>query len=158
MQQEYNTVIADTSCFILLDKIDMLPTLHELFGTITTTPEIATEFGKPLHSWVNIQSVHDTSFQKAIAAEVDKGEASAISLALELQPSLLIIDDLKGRKLAHRLNLTFTGTLGLLLKAKEKGIILHLRPVFEKIQSTNFRIAPKLYIAILQKVGEWINK
>ncbi|WP_460686633.1 DUF3368 domain-containing protein [Niabella aquatica] len=63
---------------------------------------------------------------------------------------------MKGRKLASRLSLNFTGTLGVLLKAKQKGIILHLRPIFEKIQSTNFRIAPKLYVAILQEVGEWV--
>ena len=49
---------------------------------------------------------------------MDAGEASAIALASELQPSLLIIDDLKGRKLAEQLHLTYTGTLGICLKAR----------------------------------------
>ncbi|MFT4094108.1 MAG: DUF3368 domain-containing protein [Niabella sp.] len=154
MPQGYNTVIADASCFILLDKIDLLTVLQQLFGTIKITPEIATEFGRPLPTWVNIEKVKEINFQKAIALEVDQGEASAISLAIELQPSLLIIDDLKGRKLASRLNLTFTGTLGLLLKAKYTGIIPQLRPVFERIQSTNFRMSTKLFVAILQEAGE----
>ena len=52
------------------------------------------------------------------------GEASAIALAAESQqPSLLIIDDMKDRKLAQKLNLTITGTLGLILAAKREGIL-----------------------------------
>ena len=157
MQQKYNYVVADASCFILLDKVDMLFVLHELFSRIVTTPEVALEFGKPLPSWISIKKVKDINFQKAISLEVDAGEASAISLAIELQPSLLILDDLKGRKLANRLNLAFTGTLGIFLKAKQTGIIPKLRPVFDKIQATNFRIAPKLYAALLKEVSEWID-
>ena len=45
MQQEYNVVIADTTCFILLDKIDKLHLLQQVFTSITTTQTIANEFG-----------------------------------------------------------------------------------------------------------------
>jgi predicted nucleic acid-binding protein len=81
---------------------------------------------------------------------VDAREASAIALAAENQPSLLIIDDLKGRKLAQKLNLHVTGTLGLILAAKKEGIIPLIKPIFDKIQSTNFRIAPHLLESILK--------
>jgi predicted nucleic acid-binding protein len=43
MPQEYKVVIADTSCFILLDKIKELPLLQKVFGQIITTREIANE-------------------------------------------------------------------------------------------------------------------
>lgn len=154
MQGTYKAIIADTSCLILLDKIDAVSILRKLFGTITTSVEIAREFGKPLPEWVEIRSAQDHNFQKAMFLEVDLGEASAITLATEMAPSLLIIDDLKGRKLAHRLQLNYTGTLGILLKAKKEAVIPALRPYFEKIQATNFRISPKLFGDILKAAGE----
>jgi predicted nucleic acid-binding protein len=75
-------------------------------------------------------------------------------MATEYQPSLLIIDDLKGRKLAKRLDLAITGTLGLILKAKKEGVIPRVKPLFDKVQSTNFRLSPRLLADILQEAGE----
>ena len=46
MPEEFKVVIADTSCFILLDKIDALHILHELFNEIITSEKVANEFGK----------------------------------------------------------------------------------------------------------------
>lgn len=154
MQQPFKAVIADTSCFILLDKIDALVVLQQLFSAITTTPEIAQEFGKPLPEWVEIKAVQDTNLQKAMLLEVDAGEASAIALTIELQPALLVIDDLKGRKVAGRLHLSYTGTLGLLLRAKKENQIPQLRPYLEKIQSTDFRVSAGLIDAVLKEAGE----
>jgi predicted nucleic acid-binding protein len=154
MLRTYSAVITDASCFILLDKIDSLPLLQTLFKTVTTSVEVAQEFGKPLPDWVQIKAVQDKNFQSALFLQVDAGEASAIALAAENQPSLLIIDDLKGRKLAQKLNLTITGTLGLLLTAKKEGLIPRIEPIFDKIQSTNFRIAPSLLESILKQAGE----
>lgn len=77
MQQQYNAVIADTSCFILLDKIDYLPILKEIFSKVTTTKEVALEFGKPLPEWVIIENVKDIRRQELLQLEIDIGEASA---------------------------------------------------------------------------------
>ena len=77
-----------------------------------------------------------------------------LAVAAEIQPSLLIIDDLKGRKLAEGLKLTYTGTLGILLKAKQDGIIFSLHPFFEKIKLTNFHISHNLLDNILKEAGE----
>ncbi|HET6253141.1 MAG TPA: DUF3368 domain-containing protein [Puia sp.] len=154
MPRNYSAVIADASCFILLDKIESLPLLQSLFRTIFTSVEIAEEFGKPLPGWVNIKTVQDKNFQSALLLQVDSGEASAIALAAENQPSLLIIDDLKGRKLAQKLNLNITGTLGLILTAKKEGILPQIKPLFDRIQATNFRIGPSLLESILLEAGE----
>jgi predicted nucleic acid-binding protein len=149
-----NTIISDTSCLILLDKIDSLEVLHQLFGIITTTEEVADEFGKPLPLWFEIKEPTDKSYQKIIENTVDKGEASAIALAVELDNCLLIIDDLKGRKLAHELGLTVTGTLGILLEAKLTGIFPSIKPVLQKIKQTNFRLSEQLEQQILLRAGE----
>ncbi|WCT11987.1 DUF3368 domain-containing protein [Mucilaginibacter jinjuensis] len=132
MQIAYKIVIADTSCFILLDKIGELEILKSLFGNVITTTVIAREFGSDLPEWVEIRSVKDLHFQNTL--DVDAGEASAIALALESEPSLLIIDDNKGRKAARRLNLNITGSLGIFLKAKKAGNISSIKPIVEKIQ------------------------
>ena len=154
MQGKYSVVIADTSCFILLDKIGELDLLQKVFGSITTTNEIAREFNKPLPQWVNIQSAINHRYSELLAIEVDKGEASAIGLALEIDNSLLILDDQKARKLAERLNLNYTGTLGILLKAKGLGILPTIRPLLQKIQQTNFRFSDKVLSDILQAADE----
>lgn len=151
--QKFSAIITDTSCFILLDKINALSILDNLFSNIVTTPEIASEFGKALPEWVEIRSVKDKTKQSSFES-VDAGEASAIALAIETPLSLLIIDDLKGRKLALSLNLMHTGTLGVLVLAKSNGVIPRLRPYLDKIQLTNFRLSPTLIEDILKKTGE----
>lgn len=154
MSRKYNVVIADTSCFILLDKINQLDLLQKVFGTVTTTSIIAEEFRKPLPEWVAIRSAANQRYSQLLEIEIDKGEASAISLAMEHENSLLILDDGKARKLALLLNLNYTGTLGILLKAKELGILPGIKPVLDQIQKTNFRFSEKVMIDILREANE----
>lgn len=86
--------------------------------------------------------------------DVDIGEASAITLALETESSLLIIDDNKGRKLARKFDLKITGTLGVLLKAKQDGFIPSLLPLLLKVQEINFRYSNDMLAYILLLAGE----
>jgi predicted nucleic acid-binding protein len=147
-------VISDTSCLILLDKIGEIELLKRLFGEVITTSEVASEFGQPLPEWIIIQAPKDKNYQIIIEASVDKGEASAIALAVELENCLLIIDDLKGRNFAQYLGITITGTFGVILDAKLSGYISSVKPILQKIRSTNFRISESLEKQILQKSGE----
>jgi predicted nucleic acid-binding protein len=150
----HKAIISDTSCLILLDKIDELEILHKLYGTIITTEEVAIEFGLPLPSWIEIKQPADKNYQSIIEASIDKGEASAIALAVEYIDCLLIIDDLKGRKFAHQLGLTVIGTFGVILDAKLTGIIPSVKPVLAKIKQTNFRISEIMETWILTRAGE----
>ena len=154
MQQEYSIVIADTSCFILLSKINEIEVLHQIFSTVVTTKEIAEEFGKPLPAWVSINIVENKNYQKILETEIDKGEASALALAMEEKKSLLILDDLKERKFAEKLHLNYTETLGVSLKAKEKGVFKNIKPILQKIQTSNFRFSEKGYCDILKEANE----
>lgn len=150
----HKTIISDTSCLILLDKIGELDILHKLFGTITTTSEVAEEFGQPLPSWFEIMQPVDKNYQSIIEASVDKGEASAIALAIESDDCLLVIDDLKGRKFALQLGLTIIGTIGVIVDAKLAGVITSVKPILAKIKATNFRITEGLELLILKRAGE----
>ena len=150
----HKAIISDTSCIILLAKIEELELLHKLYGTIITTKEVADEFGLPLPDWFEIKEPADKNYQSLIELSVDKGEASAIALAIEYNDCLLIIDDLKGRKLAHQLGLTIIGTLGIIVDAKLAGLIPSVKPILAKIKQTNFRISEKVELLIVNRAGE----
>jgi predicted nucleic acid-binding protein len=85
---------------------------------------------------------------------LDKGELSAIALAVTLENVLLILDDLKGRKEAQRLGFKITGTLGILFSAKQKGLIPALKPYIERLQAVDFRIASSIVNKLLALSGE----
>ena len=147
-------IISDTSCFIILSNIGELNLLQLLYKQIVTTEEIAEEFGESLPDWVEIISVSDKAKQKLLEMQVDKGEASAIALALESENPFLIIDDNKARKLAHNLKLNLTGTIGVIVAAKQKGIIESIKPILKKIKETNFRINADLELQALIQAEE----
>ena len=85
-----------------------------------------------------------------LETQVDLGEASAIALAKEIDGSLLLLDDLKARKLAIKLNLKFTGTLGVFHKAKQSGFVDRIKPLIDKVLATNFRISEKIIDELLK--------
>jgi predicted nucleic acid-binding protein len=147
-------VITDTSCLIILEKIALLSVLHQLFSSVITTPEIVAEYGLPLPEWIIITSVKDKSLQNRLSSLVDKGEASAIALAHEVENKYLITDDLGARKLAIKLGLSVIGTLGVLLRAKQEGYIVSVKPFVELMKQTNFRVSDDLYETTLHKAGE----
>ncbi len=148
------TIISDTSCLILLDKIGELYLLQKLFGRVITTQIVADEYGKALPDWISIQDSKNRKNQFVLEAALDKGDASAIALALEQKNCLLIIDELRGRKLAKQLGLTITGTLGVLAQAKQSGYISMLKPLLDKIEQTDFRLSEQLVQETLKQVGE----
>ncbi|MEO8117049.1 MAG: DUF3368 domain-containing protein, partial [Bacteroidota bacterium] len=115
------TIISDTSCFIILTKIGELDLLQKVYGQVLTTQEIATEYGEILPAWVEIRKVNDTHKQQLLELQLDKGESSAIALAMEISNCTVILDDFKARKIAHQLGINFTGTLGVIIKAKLIG-------------------------------------
>ena len=114
----HNIVISDTSCLIIFHKIGQLEILQKVYINVITTPEVVQEFSEIIPDWIIIKEVQDKKYQEFLETEVDYGEASAIALAKELDNPLLLSDDLKARKLAGKLNLRFTGTLGVIAKAK----------------------------------------
>ncbi len=99
------TIISDTSCLIILANIGELDLLQKVYGQIITTIEIATEFGEVLPDWIEIKTVIDTYRQQLLEMQIDKGESSAIALALETPDCTIILDDYKARKIADHLGL-----------------------------------------------------
>lgn len=85
---------------------------------------------------------------------LDSGESSSIALCLEKKNCLLIIDERKGRKVAQDLDIPIIGTLGILLEAKNLGLVYSLRPLLEEVLKTNFRISKQLLNVVLEQANE----
>lgn len=154
MLQMHKIIISDTSCFIILSKIGEMDLLEKVYGQVITTEEIAIEYGETLPVWVEVVSVKDKMRQQLLEFQIDKGESSAIALALEIPESTIILDDFKARKVAKQLGLTITGTLGVIIKAKLLGKIESIKPILEKIKETNFRISTDIENQALKEANE----
>lgn len=150
-----HSVISDTSCLILLDNTGLLFILEKLYGRILITPEVSQEFGKSPESWIEVRKVNDRKYLTALSVFIDQGEASTIALAMEMENSLLILDDLKARKLAERLDLKITGTLGVLLKAKEKKLITNTaNNLMHDLKQSGLRISLEMEKKFITLSGE----
>jgi predicted nucleic acid-binding protein len=132
----------------------MLFILKKLYGKIYISREVADEFGKKTEDWIEIRQVRDENYVKILNTLIDLGESGAIALSFEFGNSLLILDDLKARQVAKNLNLRFTGLLGVILKAKQKGIISSVKEVINKLRSVNFRISQAMENEVLRLAGE----
>lgn len=89
-----------------------------------------------------------------LAADLGPGESAVLALALETPGSSVILDDALGRRAAELLGIPFTGTLGLLLSAKEKNLIPAVAPILDRLSELRFRVATSTRSAVLQLAGE----
>ncbi len=150
-------ILADASILILLDNANLWHILQELFEEVSVTSEVAAEFGSELPAWIQYHEYKDNTLFAKINELVGKGEASLLTCALEHEDSehiLLLLDDLKARKLAMQFGLNFTGLLGILLFAKEKTVIDEVKPHIDLLLEAGMRLSPKLLANVLKQAGE----
>ena len=147
-----NLIITDSGCLIALERIDRLDILSSLFGEVWIPPAVSQEFGRSL-SWLKVVVPKDQGMVTALRLSVDDGEAEAIALAYEYQ-CRLIVDDLQARKVAQRLGLQITGTVGILITAKKRGIIDSVKGTIDSLEFVGFYVGASLKAQALQMAGE----
>jgi len=147
-------IISDTSCLIALSNIELLDILKELYDEIIITKEVQDEFGKKLPDWIIRLEVKDKQKQSEIERNLDKGEASSIALALEIKNSTLIIDEIKGRRIAKSYNINIIGTIGILLIADKRGLIKDVLSVILKLVNKGFRLSDDLLNILINKYSK----
>ena len=143
-------IIAGASCLIVLQNVRELSLLQKLFGEVLITEEVEKEFGLILPEWITVKAVQNEAQNNSLSLILDKGEASSIALCLETDNALLIIDEKKGRRIAQELKIKITGTLGIILRAKEKGLVDSIEDLLAKLDKADFRISPNLKAKILE--------
>ncbi|MBD2289540.1 DUF3368 domain-containing protein [Microcystis wesenbergii FACHB-1317] len=108
-------------------------------------------------NWIQVKQAANLELVACLSNDynLDIGEAEAIALALELKADELLIDERLGRREAVRLGRSITGVLGVLLIAKNRGLISKVQPIIDAlILPANFRISRQLYEEVLQTANE----
>ena len=149
-------VISNSSPLICLERIGQIHLLQQIFETILVPTAVVIEVSlrTTLPSWVITRTLTQPIGPQILRASLGAGESEAISLALETQAQLLILDDRPARRLAQALRLPVIGTLGILLAAKQRQLIPTIRPCLDLLLQNDFRIAQPLYEQILADAGE----
>src|SRR5262249_14061478 len=146
--------ISNSSCLIALDASGHIDLLQKLYTTITVPEAVARECGTALPSWAIVRVVQDKLLVQSLSLNLGDGESEAIALAMELTPVRLILDDKKARRLAQQLQLPTTGTLAILLRAKQQGNIPKVRDVLDALRASGFFVSEALVEQVLQSAGE----
>ena len=144
--------VTDSTCLIGLERIGRLDLLPSLFDPIAAPPKVIEEFGSS-PSWLQVLSPTNRQAVFALQLTVDLGEAEAIALALE-RNWRIILDDRKARLVARRLGLKVIGTVGVLLRAKRKGIVSRIAPLLQDLEAAGFYLSEALKREALRLAGE----
>ena len=154
-------VVADTGALISLGHIEHIGLVEEIFGDFYIAQAV----------WEELQSYENPEFNDKILNDLkgrvvkiksrnylsmvmDYGESESVILYDELQADYLLIDDNKARIIAESLNVNCIGSIGLLIKAKQKGLVVELKPIFEKWISIGRYFSRKLLNKILIDLEE----
>lgn len=156
-------IVADSSpliCFAILDK---LPLLDSVSGKVIVPEAVYNELAVPEKPYAETLSVYLKDKVKNVSNilavnmlchEIDRGEAEAIVLALEQNIKRIIIDDSKGRRAARKEGLQPVGSIGILLRAKTKGLVTEVKPLLDELIKNGIRMSESLYESALRQAAE----
>ncbi len=161
-------VVSNTSPVLTLAIIGRLSFLRDQFGSICIPSAVFEELrveedlpgSQALREaiedrWLRVERVQNQSFMQVLRRDLDKGEAEAIALAMQMQADWTLLDEREGRRVAKSLGLKVTGVLGILLRAKREGRLPSLQQTIEKMrEQTGFHISPALLAHILREGEE----
>ena len=156
-------VVVDTTPIISLALIQQLHLLESLYGEVLIPTAVAAEIraggtragAAELNKASYIRTVPLQDPQRALLlSDLDRGEAEVIALGIEQKADLLIIDEQLGRRHAQRLGLPITGVLGVLLKAKQLGYLLEIKPLILQLRHSGIRLGDVLIERVIKLAGE----
>jgi predicted nucleic acid-binding protein len=157
-------VISNTSPLLYLHQVGQLDLLLRLYDQVQIPPAVREELRAGAEQgvsvpdlgaleWLQVRPLRDTTLLPVVI-DLGAGEAEAIALALANPGSLLILDDSLGRRIARLNSVTYTGTLGLLVKAKKEGLLSRVSPVIEALTTTTMYLTPALIQKVLKEADE----
>jgi predicted nucleic acid-binding protein len=158
-------IVSDTSCVGYLIQINLLHLLQTLYGEIIIPAAVNDEIlqlENKEHTlsefknadWIKIYSTHNLSNVSKYKNILDRGELEAISIAIELEADLLIIDEKLGRIVAKTIGFDITGLVGILITAKNKNLILSVKKALDELILLGCRISNTLYNIALKSCNE----
>jgi predicted nucleic acid-binding protein len=156
-------IICDSSPLIALAKCGKLSLLDSLFEEVLIPEQVYHEFsilGKPeattIAAWARekIDKPGEVHLAKANALSLDPGETAAIALYWEKSADFLLIDERKGRIIAAQNGIKIIGIAGILLAAKNNGLIDAVKPFLDLLLNSSYYISNTLYQTALKTAKE----
>jgi predicted nucleic acid-binding protein len=155
-------IIADSSALVALAICNGLGLLDQLFEEIKVPQTVFHEVvvaGKPaaeiLRQYLTGKTVKVDLVNVVITSSgLGQGEIEAMALYKTLQADYLLIDDKRARKVARLNHISITGSQGILLLAKHKGLISEVKPFLDRLSVSEIRIDERLIQKTLQLANE----
>ena len=122
-------IVSDTTPLISLMKVSQLDLLAQLYGKILIPRAVYEELTSNKRFPAEAEQIKNSRFITIIDVKttlelgLDRGETEAISYAKEMEADYLLMDEVKGRKVAKSLGLNVTGTIGILVTALQWDLI-----------------------------------
>ena len=155
-------IFSNTTPFIALSAIGRLDLLPALFGRIHVVEPVVRECAAggvmnvpALESlpWVTVQPVTATD-PEPMLTQLDEGEKWTLHAARQAGAKLLLIDERIGRNLAERMGLKVSGTLGVLLKARQQGLIASFSGAAQAMRAQGIFFHPRLIVRLAESIVE----
>ena len=161
-------VVVKSTPLLVLGNIGRLDILRELNGKIyiaeavfkevTEKNDAASAAIKSSTDWIQVLSIENPKDYAMYRAKLHAGEIETMILAQQstLNADLVVLDDKAARNTAKFLGLKVTGTMGILVKAKQEKIITEVRPLLNEIVNKGFFISDRIIRSVLEAAGEQI--
>ncbi len=158
-------VVSDSTILIGLAKIEKIALLRSLFQVVYIPEAVfqeVTEAGEQRpgalevkeSEWIIKKAISDHTQVNLLLTSLERGEAEVLVLAKEMKADLILLDEEKSRKSAVLAGFKIIGLIGVLIIAKQMGLIKNIKSVLEHLQKENFRLSNKIVNEALKRVGE----
>ena len=155
-----NKVVVNSTPIIALREIGRLEILRDLYGSVVIPSAVLREVtvkdprALDRYPWIVVENVDNLAAKEVFSIALHDGEVEVMLLAKEIGADLIILDDGLARRHARYFGLNITGTVGLLLRAKERGLIAEVKPILDELIANDFYISEHVYKEILHMAGE----
>jgi len=160
-------IAADAGPLIGLARAGILGVLPKLYQAVKVPPAVEAELrltedrpgSRALREaqaagWLVTVALRSPERVTELEEVVDRGEAEAIQLAEERGSRFLLIDERRGRMLARGRGVVVVGTGGVLVVAKERGLLQTVGSALDRLANAGYRLSPRLRDEILRRAGE----
>lgn len=158
-------VVVNTTPLIALSHVGQLDLLKKLYEEIMIPEAVYHELSVKMESickktvdkssdWIRVEKIKNQMAKSMYKTQLHDGEVEVMILSKEIEADVVIIDDANAKKHAKYLGLPITGTLGVLIKAKQKGYIGELKPVLQRMVENGIYISQSRIELCLKQVGE----
>lgn len=157
-------VISDTTPLQYLHQTGLLGTLQRLYGQIVVPEAVCRELAVGRQRGIDVPDPDEIAWmsvrrpKRALAdigdTRLGEGESQTLALGTESRIALLLLDDKAARRCARLIGLAYTGTLGILVKARKAGFVGALLPIVNQLRGIGFHMDPHIRSAILRMAGE----